>query len=99
MIDLAPGRELCAQRRQLLIVRREDVGIEAGVLNFPFPLITPEVVARLEREHNKAQEKRHTPKNDRRPAAGRQLAKEEAAAKNAIPQSTAVSTNFTGIEA
>ena len=74
VIDLAPGRELCTQRRQLLVVRRENVRIEAGVLYFPLPLITPKVVARFERERDDPEKDRHAPEDDGRAAAGLELA-------------------------
>ena len=49
------------------IVRREDVGIEPGVLHFPFPLVAPDIIARLERERDDPQEDRHGPENHRSP--------------------------------
>ena len=99
MIDLAPFRIFFAHRGQPVVVRREDVRIKTRVLDFAFPLITPDVVTGEERERDEAQQDGHAPENRSRTVrpVKIQWAKNEAAAKNAIPQSTAASTNRTGI--
>ena len=71
MIDLVPIGKLRPDRRELRIVGRENVGIEPGILHFPFPLVAPDIVTRLERERDDPQEDRHDPENHRRcPARG-----------------------------
>ncbi len=61
------------------------------MLNLAFPLIAPKIVARLERQREEPQENRDSPKGDSGGAPRGELAeKREAAAKKAMPASTAV---------
>ena len=71
VVDPAPIGKLGTDRGQLLVVRGENVGIEARVLHFPLPLVTPQVVARLERQRDDPQEDRRHPKSHTRHPAQR----------------------------
>ena len=50
------------QAIQFRIARRDDVGIESGVLDFAFPLVTEKLVARDERQCDQPQDYRGAPK-------------------------------------
>src|SRR5438270_2577612 len=63
VIDLVPGGKFRADGFELRIVRRVDVGIESGLLDFSFPLITPEIVAGLERQSDQTQSDHDRPEN------------------------------------
>ena len=47
------------------IGRRDEIGIQSGVLNFAFPLVADKIVARRKWERDQSQDYRNAPKQDR----------------------------------
>ncbi len=63
VIDLIPGGKLRADRLQLRIIRRMDVRIETSLLDFSLPLVAPEIVSRLQRQHDQTQDDHNRPED------------------------------------
>src|SRR5438270_13729610 len=63
VIDIVPGGKFRADGFELRIVRRVDVRIESSLLDFSFPLVTPEIVAGLERQRDQTQSDHDPPEN------------------------------------
>ena len=62
MIDFQPVRKIGARLLQSWIIRREHIRVKTCLLDFSFPLITPEIVTRGKRQREKPQKNRHAPK-------------------------------------
>ena len=65
MINFCGLRKIVAQIIQFRIGRRDQVGIEPGMLNFAFPLVAEKLITRDKRQRDQSQDYRERPKQNR----------------------------------
>src|SRR5205807_9704962 len=65
VINFGGLRKIISKLVEFRIVRRDQVRVKSGALDFAFPLITPKIVARRERQRDKTESDSHSPEKDR----------------------------------